>query len=132
MIEEILEMLGLKFNPSKHVLKPPRKKVQTKTETRQKESVDNIVYSSGRAFIQTDKADGFEADIYTDKAQTRTGQLTQTEIDTIQDKGLDIDKAAEIKYIWATGATAKEAATEINRKGFRLRTIQKYYSVFNE
>lgn len=132
MILNILEKLGLHYNPKKHTLKVPngQKKEDKKTPSKQTQRTD-IVYSGGKAFIQKDTADGFEADIYNGSKDERQGHLTDTDKDEVKRKGLDMDKAAEIKKTWAAGMSAKETETHINKKGFKLRTIQKYFAVFN-
>lgn len=61
----------------------------------------------------------------------RTSQLSEIEKETLAQQ-FDPAKYAELKSVWAKGLSAAQAAQiYTGRRGYSLRTIEKFWSVFN-
>lgn len=62
----------------------------------------------------------------------RHGHVTDMDMDTMTRAGLQEDKYRTLKAIWATGASAADAARQLRgRRGYGRRTIEKYWAAFN-
>ena len=99
----------------------------------QDKTPDNLKYTHTRQIpnIQTDKADGLEADIWTPGHAARTNRIGQPDIDIIKDRHLKDWKYRELKQFWAAGLSASETAKKlINKTGYGQRTLEKYWSAF--
>ncbi|MBX2927036.1 MAG: hypothetical protein KF852_04310 [Saprospiraceae bacterium] len=91
----------------------------------------NVVYHAGRAFAQQE----VETNVYEDtrilSGSGRSAVIGATERRTVEEQ-FDTAKYAELKALWAAGqSAATAAATFRGRRGFGLRTLEKYWSAFN-
>lgn len=93
---------------------------------------DNLTYIKGQAYVQTNRRDGFEADIWKGQAGQKTDRITQSDRDMIETRGLKETKYVELKVFWAADYSIAQVVREMrSRKGYGQRTIEKYWSAMN-
>lgn len=136
----ILESVGLKYNPEIHSGSIPYSK-KTKSTPAPKiadpKPEGRIVVNAGltfdRQFLHTDTDNGFEEELIKGSSgHKHPSGLTASDRQVIRDRRLSESKAIAVKKYWSKGVSAKIAARSINQRGFGVRTLEKYWSAFNE
>lgn len=127
----VLVELGLKYEPE-HAVGNPFGHVRTLEKQPIIKEPDNIRFHHGQQWTKVDRLDGFEEEIFTGKSGHVSNQLTKQDKEKLIERGLSVHKANELKPVFAAGASATEAAKTYNKKrGYKLRTLEKYWSAFN-
>lgn len=130
-------MLGLVYDPNKSLSwnKPSKKQgkpvsiaddLQLGAMGLEKVSIedDGAVMTWGKT---TDTKD------YNEAEKPRTAQITDTEIQDLKEKNLDIIKAQEIKRYWAIPDMSYHKASKlINKRGFSPTVLRDYWAIFNK
>lgn len=131
-MRKLLQAIGILYDPDTAVSCPFQQDQDTKPRTAKAEKPDNLVYVHGIAYTQEQIQDGYQWDRYTGQDVQRSEQLTGQEERILSTLNLDTVKAAQIKPHWAAGLSAGKTATQFQgQRGYGKRTIEKYFSVFN-
>ena len=125
----VVERIDCPFQSS--TTKPkPASRVKTKKP-------DNLVYTLGKAYLQTEKEDGFECEVYNGADKGRSNSLTKYDIELIEKGQYKTTKLKETKYIelkpfWSSGLSAIETTrTFKGKRGYGQRTIEGYFAAMN-
>lgn len=92
---------------------------------------DNLVEIGGKDFVQVDTHDGFQADKWEAVVNTRDDRVTPMDVDICSARSLNMVKYRELKRAWAAGKSSLQVAREMrNRRGYGVRTLEKYWAAF--
>lgn len=128
----ILEMLTGNTDPTDRIHPGPKKPEEKKQVTykvgeksdwetsrgigmREKEVGENVYESTPIHLINT----------------IRNPRLIKEEREEIQAQGLNQNKGSRAKVFWSQNLSTKDAAKQINERGYGYRTLDKYWSIFN-
>lgn len=130
LLFRLLNAFGLVFNPNEALSLP-------KTEKRAAKSVlpDDVSFTVGGLYKRTEGESGAQWDkVSSEKEVKKSETVTDIDKERLLERGISFDpiKTAEIKRIWSSGLSAKDAAAILkDKRGFGLRTIETFYAVFN-
>lgn len=126
----IWDLLGLRIRPVTtpfRTKKPEQEKVVNDTP-------DNIVYHSGRAFVQTEDIGTMtvEDTRYAGQGQ-RDAAIGQADELAVIKYSLDGERYRTLKPYWAAGISARQTARSFRgKRGYSPRTLDVYWKAFAE
>lgn len=130
---EFLEDLALLYDPSKRALQPPNVEVATKV-VKQTQLPDGTQYSPTMGVVRIHEVASQELEWEKVGKATgaRTTNVTEEDMAELKSCGLDLTKAAELKRLWASGASAAQASQNYSgRRGFSQRSLAPYWAAFS-
>ena len=132
-MRSLLKVLGLVYDPDKAIKSPyPDAPQKQDTPIKQDTKKLDLVYTKGVPYVQKKEDSGYQWDRYTGQKEARPGVLSEAEKAALSASGLDTIKGQEIKLHWSNGLSAKRTAGQFQgKRGYGVRTVEKYFSVFN-
>lgn len=125
----IKKLLGI--HKDLNALEYPEKKAPKRSGTALDDNVVITKHGLQKVSVEADTI-VWDTQAKTTKQVRAVPELLPEDVALIEERNLDIHKAAEIKRVWASGdVSAKVAAGAYRERGFKQSTIAKYYAVFN-
>ena len=129
MFKRFLKALGFVHDQEQALALPSEQK---KRKAATQEQPKDIVTTKTGVFKVENTIDSVQwSRVQNSKDAAKVNTLSSVDIEQLAARGIEKDlvRAAEMKRIWATGATANECSKAAN---IGLRTAQKYWASFNK